>query len=524
MKIPKEDKIKSTFVATLGSFLPTTQSPDEGLGELFRDVQKSGIYGDGKFFADLIPRRRMEQIQKEYLLAKQDPNFSLEEFLTLHFYKYSAYDTAFTPTPGATPREHITTLWSFLERKNRLDHGSLLALPNPYIVPGGRFAEQFYWDSYFIMLGLAADNRWDMIEGMVRNCAYMIRKFGFIPTANRTYFLSRSQPPVFALMVKLLASHKGRGRTYAEYLPYLMMEYRFWTKHRQSLASEPFEAYSRVVEMPNGRILNRYYDNKTTPRPESLNEDTETSVGVERDLEQLFLDLRAGAESGWDFSSRWFEDPDDIRTVRTTDFVPVDLNSLLFELETTIAEAYRVLLQPLLARRFRKLAEQRREAVQKYCWNKSEHFFVDYNARTNRPSPRLTLAAAFPLFTNIATPKQAAEVAKRLEADFLKSGGLVTTLHVTGQQWDAPNAWAPLQWVAIQGLRNYGYDELAATIKKRWIATNVSVYKKTSKLVEKYDVVDGKKGGGGGEYPLQDGFGWTNGVLAALLNEDSESS
>lgn len=521
MKIPKEDKLKSTFVATAGGLIATPKSPDEALGDLFRDVQKSGVYGDGKIFVDLIPRKRMEQIQKEYLLVKDDPNFNLREFLSLHFYKYSAYDTQFKAKKGAEPREHIADLWHHLERKNRRDRGSLIALPNPYIVPGGRFAEQFYWDSYFIMLGLAADERWDMIEGMLKNCAYMIRKFGFIPTANRTYFLSRSQPPTFALMVKLLANHKGRGRTYVEYLPYMLMEYHFWTKHRRSLAKmESYKAYSRVVEMPNGHVLNRYYDNKTTPRPESLREDTETSEGFKQDTEQLYLDLRAGAESGWDFSSRWFKDPNDIRTVHTTDFVPVDLNSLLYQLEMTIAEAYRYVLQPLLAKRFHKLAEQRQESIRKYCWHKEEQYFVDYNARSKRPSPRLTLAGAFPLFTKIATPQQAAAVATRLEKDFLQPGGLVTTLHNTGQQWDAPNGWAPLHWVAIEGLRNYGHYELAETVKQRWLGTVISVFNQNAKFVEKYDVTDGKKGGGGGEYPLQDGFGWTNGVAAALMNED----
>jgi alpha,alpha-trehalase len=520
MKIPKEDKLKSTLVATAGGFFPTMRSPDEALGELFADVQRSGIYGDGKTFADLIPRKRMEQIQKEYMLVKNDPHFNLREFLSLHFYKYSAYDTPYRTDPGATPREHIADLWTFLERKNRLDRGSLLALPNPYIVPGGRFTEQFYWDSYFIMLGLAADGKWDVIEGMVKNCAHMIRKFGFIPTANRTYFLSRSQPPVFALMVKLLASHRGRARTLVEYLPYLMMEHHFWMKGRRSLARYEHHAYARVVEMPNGIVLNRYYDNKMTPRPESLYEDTETLAAARRDPERLFLDLRAGAESGWDFSSRWFEDPHDIRTIHTTDFVPVDLNCLLYQLEATIAEAYRLVLQPLLARRFQAMAEQRARAILLYCWNKDEAFFTDYDMRARRKSNRLTLAAAFPLFVKVATSRQAAAVAHRLESDFLKPGGLITTLHNTGQQWDAPNGWAPHQWIAIQGLRNYGYHELAETIKRRWIAANVNVYKQTGKLVEKYDVTTDGKGGGGGEYPLQDGFGWTNGVLAALLDED----
>ena len=131
---------------------------------------------------------------------------------------------------------------------------------------------------------------------------------------------------------------------------------------------------------------------------------------------------------------------------------------------------------------------------------------------------KLTLAGVFPLYAKTATSKQAASVAKILEEKFLKSGGLVTTLEDTGQQWDSPNGWAPLQWIAIEGLRNYGYHQLANEIKKRWVNVTVDIFKETGKLVEKYDVANAGKGGGG-EYPLQDGFGWTNGVLAALLNE-----
>ncbi len=522
MKIPKQEKLKSTFVATAGGLMATPKSPDEELGELFHDVQKSRIYGDGKIFVDLIPRKRMKQIQKEYLLLKNDPDFNLREFLSLHFYKYSAYDTKFTPKPGATPREHINSLWSHLERKNRRDRGSLLALPNPYIVPGGRFDEQFYWDSYFIMLGLAADGHWGMIEGMVKNYAYMIRKFGFIPTANRTYFLSRSQPPFFAHMVRLLAQHKGR-RVFITYLPYLLAEHRFWMKGKGSLAKAEFRAMRRVAEMPNGLLLNRYYDNKRTPRPESLLEDSLTAEEAkDREADRLYLHLRAAAESGWDFSSRWFYDPKDIKTTHTADIIPVDLNSLLYQLEQTIAEAYRMIKNPIAARMFTVQAERRVRAIHAYCWDDHEKFFVDYNFHQNKPTGQLSLAGVYPLFEKIATTDQARAVARRLERDFLKEGGLIATLTENGQQWDAPNGWAPLHWIAIEGLRNYGHYQLADEIKKRWIVTNLAVFRSDAKFVEKYDVTSGV-GGGGGEYPLQDGFGWTNGVLAALLDEDDRT-
>ncbi|HEU4830568.1 MAG TPA: trehalase family glycosidase, partial [Candidatus Saccharimonadales bacterium] len=337
---------------------------------------------------------------------------------------------------------------------------------------------------------------------------------------NRTYFLSRSQPPFFSRMVKLLARHKG-PIVEVEYLPYLVMEYRFWMKGRKNLLKRENKAFARVAEMPNGVLLNRYYDNKTTPRPESLHEDTLTANGAaDRQPDRLYLHLRAGAESGWDFSSRWFEDPQDIRTIHTADIIPIDLNSLLYQLEETIAEAYRLIRQPVLARKFQALADRRAKALQEYCWDEELGFFVDYNFHSHKSTGHLTLAAVFPLYARIASKKQADLVANRLENEFLKEGGLTTTLVETGQQWDSPNGWAPLQWVAIEGLRNYGHHQLANEIKQRWIKANVTVLRKKGKLVEKYNVYDPLTPSGGGEYPLQDGFGWTNGVLAALLGKD----
>lgn len=521
--LPSDDLVKSTLVAATGALMRVRKSPDEALGSLFSEVQERQVYDDGKTFVDLIPRKRSNQIKKEYLLAKQDPNFDLHEFVNRHFYEFQHTAAAYHSDVNRTAREHITDLWTVLERKNRRDRGSLIALPHAYVVPGGRFSEQFYWDTYFIMLGLAADGRWDLIEGMIKNYTYMIRKFGFIPTANRTYFLSRSQPPFFSHMIKLLARHKGRTRTLLEYLPYMLAEYRFWMKGRKSVGNHiDTRAFARVVQMPNGVVLNRYFDNKTTPRPESLREDIETAeqAGI-HDSERLYLDLRAGAESGWDFSSRWFTDPQDITSIHTTDIVPVDLNCLLYDLEMTIAETYQLMFQPLLARKFRTLAERRAKTIVQFMWSEKEQFFMDYDFRKSKSTASVTLAGVFPLYAKIATSKQAQAVADRLEKDFLKEGGLITTLVDNGQQWDAPNGWAPLHWVVIEGLRNYGHRALAEKIKKAWVGSGLEVFAKKSKMIEKYNVVSHTRLGAGGEYPLQDGFGWTNGVLAVLIDEDS---
>lgn len=510
------DKVKTGIAMTAGALVRTGTSPDDAFKDLFRAVQESNVLGDGKMFVDLIPKKRARAILEEYEIMRLDPTFNLHEFISRHFYEFSPHGRHMPGTETDIDM-HIRELWSALLRRNRRPRGSLLTLPYGYIVPGGRFNEQFYWDSYFIMLGLATDDRWGDIERMMKNYAFMIRKYGFIPTANRSYFLSRSQPPFFAQMVRLLARHRGRRRTYSEYLPYLLAEYRCWMKGTNKLNEKTHHSFLRVLEMPDGSLLNRYYDNKPRPRPESLREDIETSnEAPDRDPEKLYLHLRAAAESGWDFSSRWFDNPYDIRTIHTADIVPVDLNCLLFILETTIAEGYRGLKQGVLARRFERYAAKRARAIQKYCWNADEGYYGDYNFHDDCLTASKSLAMVFPLYAGIATKEQADAVARMLERDFLKPGGLVTTLIENGQQWDAPNGWAPLEWVAVQGLKNYGFDELADEVTKRWMGRCELVYSSSHKLIEKYDVV-GKSGlGGGGEYPLQDGFGWTNGVYEAF--------
>lgn len=494
------------------------ESPDVMLGILFSDVQKSQIYEDSKTFTDLVPKFQPEQILKDYLSTKDNNQFNLRKFVKDRFYDRNSSSSDSEIKSSLSPSKKIIRLWHELERNSQKGEGSLMALPYPYIVPGGRFSEQYYWDSFFIMLGLAEDKRWDMVEGMIKNITYMIDKFGFVPTANRTYYLSRSQPPFFVHMVKLLAEYKGQ-KVIIEYLPYLLIEYQFWMKGEE-LLKQGAKATAHVVKMSDGSILNRYFDSQMTPRPESFKVDTKTADSVDDDkAKNIYQNLRAAAESGWDFSSRWFDDPQDILTIRTVNIIPVDLNCLLYQLEEIIADSYSLSAQPDLAQKFRILSMDRKQALRKYCWDENQGFFVDYDFRNEQKKTNLTLASVFPLFAKNATNEQAKAVAVRLKKDFLKKGGLVTTLVNSGQQWDSPNGWAPLQWIAIEGLRNYGYYHLAKIIKSRWIKTNLKFLDKKNKLVEKYNVENTKRSGDGGEYLLQDGFGWTNGVLEFLLKD-----
>lgn len=485
------------------------------LGELFEEVQLKNILGDGKTFPDCIPKRSLEEINVEYHSVKSSPDFDLKNFVLSNFFLPKEYSTKYETEISKKVQDHIHELWAVLTRTPEQENSSLIALPNPYVVPGGRFREIYYWDSYFTMLGLRVSGRFDLIGNMIDNFAYLIEKFGYIPNGNRSYFLGRSQPPFFSLMVKLLSENNGTD-ILSKYLPSLQKEYDFWMTGADKLNSGHA---LRVVRMPDGSILNRYWDENDTPRPESFKEDLELARLGKQKSHDLFRNLRAAAESGWDFSSRWFKDVNLFETIHTTEIIPIDLNCLLFHMEKVLSQAYEVTDGKKSAAYYSATADQRAASVRKYCWRDRQRFFFDFDFVEQKQKECMTLAGCFPLFFKIATPEQANFVSQWLEEEFLKPGGFVTTLNNTGQQWDAPNGWAPLQWIAYQGLLNYKLDRLAEQLRQRWMNINNRVYQQTGKLTEKYNVIQADGEGGGGEYPNQDGFGWTNGVFLAMSSE-----
>ncbi len=349
---------------------------------------------------------------------------------------------------------------------------------------------------------------------MVRDFAYLIDRYGHVPNGTRTYYLSRSQPPFFFEMVGLLSPEHPAG-AYARYLPQLKREYAFWMQGEGQLRAG--SAHRRVVAMPDGAILNRYWDDRDTPRDESYREDTQLARGSGRSASEMYRNIRAAAESGWDFSSRWFADGHTQATIDTTQIVPVDLNSLLYGLEVAIEAGCEQHGEHGCAVEFAHRARQRREAIDRYLWDASAGAYLDYHWTEGARVPRISAATLYPLFLGCASRQQATAVAAAVARTLLKPGGIVTTALATGQQWDAPNGWAPLQWVAVEGLRRYGEDELAENIACRWMLNVRRVYQQSGKLVEKYDVTDVGRPGGGGEYPTQDGFGWTNGVTRRLV-------
>jgi alpha,alpha-trehalase len=498
-----------------------TLTPADRYQELFVDIQLSRVFADSKTFVDCAPRGDPEQILTRYRALKDHADFRLDDFVNRHFTAETRPSSQYKSDPDQSLRDHIDSLWDVLTREPQQHprRSSLLPLPTCYVVPGGRFGELYYWDSYFTMLGLAESGRPHLLRAMADNFAYLIDTYGHVPNGNRSYYLSRSQPPVFALMVELF--ERKRVRRALDYLPQLRKEYAYWMDGADEL--RPGEAHRHLVRLDDGALLNRYWDDRDTPREESYLEDVTTAKKSSRPVHEVYRDLRAGAASGWDFSSRWLDDLDDLSSIRTTALLPVDLNCFLYKLEMQIAELSELSGDAATATRFGALGRARQAAITARMWDDDSGAFFDYDWQRERRRELLTAATATPLFVRIASDEQAQRTADAMFDRLLADGGLATTEIGHGEQWDRPNGWAPLQWLAIEGLRNYGGTARADEIAGRWLQTVSSVYENESKLVEKYLLhhTGGEaRGGGGGEYPLQDGFGWTNGVTRKLLHED----
>lgn len=497
-----------------------TLTPADRYQELFQAVQLSRIFEDSKTFADCVPKAQSPNaILTAYRRERSMPGFDLRAFVDRNFTLPVPSATNYISNPDQDLKDHIDTLWSILTRQPKAHpaYSSLLPVPNSYVVPGGRFTEMYYWDSFFTMIGLAASKRHGLLRNMASNFAYLIDTYGHIPNGNRTYYLSRSQPPVFAMMVELF---EGTGVKAAHhFLPQLLQEHAYWMEGAEEL--RVMEAHRRVVRLSDDIVLNRYWDDRDTPREEAYLEDVTTAKRANRPVHQVYRDLRAAAESGWDFSSRWLRDPDKLETICTTSILPVDLNCFLYKLEKKIADLHALGGDMQMYQTFTEYALRRKRAISQFMWNEDAGSFYDFEWEVQRMRSNLTAATVTPLYLSLASPEQATRVASMVRTRLLRAQGIATTELTTDQQWDEPNGWAPLQWMAIEGLANYGMRDLAQQVAKRWLTTVVKLYQREGKLVEKYAVRDADgvapTGGGGGEYPLQDGFGWTNGVSRMLI-------
>ena len=408
-----------------------TTPPSIAYAELYRDVQLAAIFPDSKTFPDMIPDAPPATILAEYRAMRAVPGFDLAAFVRDHFTGPAPPGPTVHPAqPGQRLLDYVESLWPILRQSAESvpPYASLQPLPYPYVVPGGRFREVYYWDSYFTMLGLADDRHNRLALDLAQDFAFQLDRYGLVANGNRSYYLSRSQPPFFSLMVNLIGGDAAALR----YLAQLRQEWDFWMQGAGTLRRGA--ARRNTVRLPDATMLNRYWDARDAPRDESYREDVETAARSGRPPEIVYRNLRAAAESGWDFSSRWLADSRTLESVRTLAILPVDLNCLLVHLEETLSEAYQAQGDPEQAAAFRRRAQNRSTAIRHLMWDARDGVFTDYLWQTGKLTGAVTAATLYPLFLRIATQDQARIVAATVQHRLLDVGGLATTRVESGQQ------------------------------------------------------------------------------------------
>uniref|UniRef100_A0A8C8GPK1 Trehalase n=1 Tax=Oncorhynchus tshawytscha TaxID=74940 RepID=A0A8C8GPK1_ONCTS len=506
-------------------------------GDILRQVQTAKLFDDDKHFVDMKLKSAPDIILTAFHnLTHGDlnsvPPAVLRDFLHKYFDEPGKEFAPWSPPDwhdkpqflagiaDAELRswaEKLHHLWKSLGRKissDALAHPeqySQIFTPHPFVVPGGRFRELYYWDSYWVINGLLLSEMTDTARGMILNFIHLINRYGFIPNGARVYYERRSQPPFLSLMVESYYQTTNDTDFLRTALPALEQEYLFWMRNR-----------SVAVEVKgNKHVLNRFDVQVGLPRPESYSDDLELAEGLTEGKQRLWKELHSGAESGWDFSSRWFVDGlgnnnGSLKDTRTSLLIPTDLNALLCRNERTLAHFYRTLGNESEAARYDKAVSARQEAIEAVLWDEKRGVWLDYSLVTNTSHPAFYPTNLAPVWADCySQPSMGQKALHYLQT----SGGLAfpngvpTSLVDSGQQWDYPNAWPPLQHILIQGLSSLPSQEareLGFDLAQRWIRTNWLAYIKYEAMFEK--VI--KK-----RFIMCLGFGWTNGVALQLLSQ-----
>lgn len=395
-----------------------------------------------------------------------------------------------SPEDVAKARQYIKDYWPKLERFHPKDDETLLGLPNKYLVPAYEeghafdFNEMYYWDSYFMVQGMLDEEHQELVEGILENLIHMQKRFKIIPNASRTYLMGRSQPPFLTSFIFNVYDtyHKDRR----------------WLEEHIAVAHDEYSTVWLGTAKPNWRAiymgLSRYYD-----------------INMLNDL--------AEAESGWDMTPRFGR--------RALNYLPVDLNALLYKYESDFARAAKILGNDHDAGVWLNRAHARKKMMDELMWSSSRGFYYDYNFVKERRGNISSLAGLFPLWAGMLDDKKAKKLISAL-GRFENKGGLSTTDNqpvsqlVPGSlptQWAYPNGWAPLEFLIIQGLQRYGYHEDARRLAMKWLHTNLTWFNQHGVFLEKYNVVNPDKPPQKGVYPSQTGFGWTNAIFERLCQD-----
>lgn len=536
--------------------VPVCNSSIYCTGELLRRVQLAGVFNDSKSFVDLkqlySENATLTDFAKLLNETDQQPTLQqLREFVDGHFtvgdeleswippdFNRSSESPLFQRIVDPNLRQFaksVVKIWGKLGRKvskevsEYPDRYSFLYVPNGFIVPGGRFKELYYWDTYWIVRGLLISNMPDTARGVIENLLHLVETYGYIPNGSRMYYLGRSQPPLLAAMVANYFYFTQDLKWLKRNVGIVEKELRYWLDTKKQHVTLKGQTYT----------LLRYYADRNGrgPRPESYREDYNNAASLPHSArEDFYHEMKSAAESGWDFSSRWFvtacNTTGKLTDVRTTRIIPVDLNAIFAGALQLTSELYSQLKDGRRARMWSGYAYNWRNAIEKVLWDEMDGSWFDYDIKAKTLRKHFYPSCAAPLWAGAVENNDAPKFAARLVNYLWSSGALIfpggvpSSMLYSKQQWDFPNAWSPSQSILIGGLELSGNKEamvLAREQAQSWIRSNYVGYCETQKMFEKYCVLTPGEQGSGGEYDVQDGFGWTNGVVLELLQRYGDS-
>ncbi|KAI0136388.1 glycoside hydrolase family 37 protein [Xylariales sp. AK1849] len=600
-----------------GSVIAPCDSPLYCQGEILKQIELAQPFSDSKTFVDLPTLRPLEEVIAAFdkLSKPLSNNTELNDFLSTYFGQAGSELTTIPTDQLETDpifldkiedsdikefTQKVIDIWPDLTRKY-IGAGnctgcvdSFLPLNRTFVVAGGRFREPYYWDSFWILLGLirTGGSFTEISSNIIENFLDFVEEYGFVPNGARLYYLDRSQPPVLAQMVKTYVEYTNDSSILERAVPLLIKEHDFWMQNRTV----------EITSGGNSYTLNHYNVQNNQPRPESFREDyisannhsyyatsgiiyPETKALNDSEKAALYANLASGAESGWDYSSRWLSTPSDaandvyfpLRSLNVINTVSVDLNSILYANEITIADYLDASGNETGATSFRELAQSRSEAMYALMWNDKYSSYFDYNLTSKSQNLYIpadddttdaqkgdapegyqiffNIAQYYPFWLGAAPPQLknnplAVKIAFQRVADLLseKSGAIAASNFQTGQQWDQPNVWPPLMYVLMKGLLNtpatFGEDDpywvetqdLALSLAQRFLDSTFCTWRATGGstddepqlqgfgsdddgiMFEKYGDNSTNAVGGGGEYTVVEGFGWTNGALIWVVD------
>eukprot|EP00112_Aurelia_sp_Birch-Aquarium-sp1_P007091 Seg1774.3 transcript_id=Seg1774.3/GoldUCD/mRNA.D3Y31 product=Trehalase protein_id=Seg1774.3/GoldUCD/D3Y31 len=533
-----------------GSFVQACDRDVYCQGYILDKVQMSKAFGDAKTFVDMPMKEDPGHIITP-LTVKLTNSKNAKEIKSMvegYFSKAGTELSNIQPTDWTEdpvvfkqildPKlrewaKELNRRWKILTRKIKDEvkfnsqRNSLIYSKNPFVVPGGRFREFYYWDTYWVMKGLLLSDMTKTVKGMLENFVELVKVYGFVPNGGRIYYLNRSQPPFLTLMAYEYWQKTNDTAFIVSILPYLEKEYEFWMAQRVVTVNWA-HGFKRA------HTLNRYSTPMGYPRPESYWNDVETAEKAEfnkssvEERKKLYAHIASAAESGWDFSSRWFaysgKHAMTMMSIKTRDIIPVDLNSILCKVEKSLQTFNEVAGNKKKAKEHQKQFEQRVVSMSEVFWDDKRKQWLDFDLSSKKRRSHFYVSNISPIWAdcygnNATRAKGAVESIRRQGVlDFV--GGVPTSLNNTGEQWDYPNAWPPLQDIMEVSLRKVGKlhgKDLAFELARKWIQTNYLSWKQTGHMYEKYDANIRGKPGHGGEYGVQVGFGWTNGVVLSFL-------